>query len=137
MKSRFAVLVLIAVAVLTLSALTHASVEWDLIKTYKIEGTPLDVAVSANGRWIFVLIDKGEILVYSPDGTINGKIPVGKSIDRIKPGPREDVLLLSSKKDRVVQIITFDLIQKINVSGSPYKGPVDAGVAIAVFSDFE
>ena len=137
MRSRFALMVLIPVIVFTLAALTHATVEWDLIKTYKIQGTPVDVAVSVNGRWIFVLIDKGEILVYSPDGKINGKMPVGESIDRIKAGPRDDILLISSKKDRKVQIVTFDLIREIDISGSPYKGAADAVVAIAVFSDFQ
>ena len=137
MRSIFAVMVLIPVMVFTLFAPTHADVEWDLIKTYKIEGTPLDVAISKYGRWVFVLIKGGEILIYSRDATLDGKILVGNSIDGIKPGPREDILLLSSRKGKTVQIIDFGFIREINVTGSPFKGPSDAPVVIAVFSDFQ
>jgi hypothetical protein len=52
-------------------------------------------------------------------------------------GPKEDLLLLKSRKNRTVEILVLDFIQKINTSGSPFKGPKDAPVEIAVFSDFE
>jgi hypothetical protein len=137
MRSRLAVMVLIPVVIFTLIASTHAAVEWDLFKTYKVDGTPLDAAISLNGRWIFVLTDQSEIHIFSPDGTRKEKISVGDSIDGIKPGPRDDILLLSSRKDKTVQIITLDFIQDINIAGSPFKGPADAPVVIAVFTDFE
>jgi hypothetical protein len=62
---------------------------------------------------------------------------VGKSVEGIKVGPREDVLLLTSGKDKTVQLITLDFIQEINVSGSPFKGNADAPVAVTTFDDFE
>jgi len=52
-------------------------------------------------------------------------------------GPKEDVLLLTSGKAKTVQIITLDFVQEINVSGSPFKGKVDAPVAVATFNDFQ
>ncbi|MEJ2233831.1 MAG: hypothetical protein P8X67_07895, partial [Syntrophobacterales bacterium] len=64
-------------------------------------------------------------------------ISVGKSIEGIKVGPREDVLLLTSGQDKTVQLILLDFIQEINVSGSPFKGNSDAPVAIATFNDFQ
>jgi hypothetical protein len=39
--------------------------------------------------------------------------------------------------NKTVEIVTIDFIQNINVSGSPFKGPEDAAVVIAVFDDFE
>ena len=139
MRSIFAVMVLIPVIVFTWIIPIHADVEWEwgLLKTYKIEGSPLDVAISKYGRWVFVLTEQGEILIYSRDATLDGKIHVGNSIDGIKPGPREDILLLSSRKGKTVQIIDFGFIREINVTGSPFKGPSDAPVVIAVFSDFQ
>ena len=137
MRSIYAVMLLIPVIVCTLFAPTQAAVEWDLLKTYKIEGTPIDVAISKYGKWVFVLTQDVEILIYSRDGTLNGRIPVGNSIDGIKPGPRENILLLSSRKGKTVKIIAFDFIQEINVAGSPFRGPSDAPVVIAVFSDFQ
>ena len=137
MRSIYTVMVMIPVIIFTLFTPTHADVEWDLLKTYKIEGTPLDVVISKYGRWVFVLTEQGEVLIYSRNGTLDGKIPVGNSMDGIKPGPREDILLLSSRKGKTVKIITFDFIQEINVAGSPFRGPLDAPVVIAVFSDFQ
>jgi hypothetical protein len=35
------------------------------------------------------------------------------------------------------EILVLDFIQNIDVSDSPFKGPADAAVTIAVFSDFQ
>lgn len=137
MKSRFAVSLVTLFLLLGWFDDSPASVELDVIRTLKIEQTPRDVAVSLNGTRIFVLTDKGEVLIYSLNGRLKGRIFVGNSVDGIKPGPREDILFLSSRKDSTVQIVTLDFIQNINVLGSPFKGPADAPVVIAVFDDFQ
>jgi hypothetical protein len=116
---------------------SRAAVEWHIQKQLKIDATPLDVAVTPDGKRIFVLTAAGEILIYRPDGRMQDKINVGKHIDQIEMGPREDLLLLKSRKDRTVEILVLDFIEKIDISGSPFKGPADAPVQIAVFSDFE
>jgi len=137
MLSRYPLFLLTSFIVLTLSAQTSARVEWDVQKTLKLEETPIDVAVSRNGRWIYVLTDQRDILIYSGDGKLTDTISVEKSIDGIKAGPRENVLLLTSRKNKTVQVLVLDFIQNIDVSGSPFKGPADAPVVIAVFSDFQ
>ena len=93
--------------------------------------------LSLNGRWIFVLTYEGEILIYSSNGKLEGTISVGKSVEGIKVGQREDVLLLTSGSAKTVQIITLDFVQAINVSGSPFKGNAEAPVAVATFNDFQ
>jgi len=65
------------------------------------------------------------------------KIPIGEHIDQINVGPRDDVLLLKSRQNKTVQILTVDFIKEINTIGSPFKGPADAPVVIAVFSEFQ
>jgi len=137
MKRRYTLLFCIPFVILTWSALGNALVEWDIPRTLKLEKTPIDVAVSRNGRWIYVLTDQRDILIYSGDGKLNDNISVDKSVDGIKAGPRENVLLLTSRKDKTVQVLVLDFIQDIDVSGSPFKGPADAPVVIAVFSDFQ
>ena len=114
-----------------------AFVEWDVQRTLKLENPPIDVTVSINGRWIFILTDQGNILIYSADGTLKDKIAVGNHVDAIKSGAREDMLFLTSRKNKTVQGITLDFIHDIDISGSPFKGPTHAPVAIAVFSDFQ
>jgi protein-disulfide isomerase len=137
MKNRFAVLLLILLIVLIGSGLGHAQGEWDVQRTFNLENPPLDVKLSATGKWVFVLTEQGEILVYSPHGALKDTISVGKSIDGIEPGPVDDVLLIYSRKKKILEIITIDLVQSINISDSPFKGSADAPVAVAVYTDFQ
>ena len=137
MKGRFSVFLMTLAILVVWFASSPATVEWDVAGTLNLKDKPRDAAIALNGRWIYVLTYEGEILIYTPDGKLEDTISVGKGVEGIKVGPREDVLLLTSGKDKTVQIITLDFIQEINVSGSPYKGKVDAPVAVATFNDFE
>jgi len=134
-------LVLLITMAIVLGAFTgglaSGNVEWNVYKTLQLEETPIDVAVSPDGRRIFVLTDRGEVVIYSSVGKIEAKIDVGQHVNQLKLGPKGDSLILSSGKNKTVEIVTLDFIQKINVSGSPFKGPEDAAVVIAVFDDFE
>jgi hypothetical protein len=131
MKSRFAIFFVTLVLLFTWLASSPATVEWDVAGTLNLKEKALDAAMSNNGKWIFVLTEKGEILIYTSAGKLEGTISVGKSVEGIKAGPREDVLLLTSGK------ATLDFIQKITISGSPFKGKAEAPVAVATFNDFE
>ena len=137
MKARLVVFLLVPVILITLCPQSSGRVDWDVKKTLKLEKTPVDVAVSLNGRWVFVLTAQGSILIYSGDGRLEDEIAVGKHVDGIKVGPEQDILLLSSRKNKTVEILVLDFIQNIDVSNSPFKGPADAAVTIAVFSDFQ
>ena len=129
----FSVIVLGALA----SALASDKVEWYIIRTLQLGATPIDMAITPDGRRFFVLTDQGEVLVYSSNTNLKGTLSVGRHVDHIKSGPRGEALILSSSKKKTVQIVTLDFIQKINVSGAPFQGPENAKVVIAVFDDFQ
>jgi DNA-binding beta-propeller fold protein YncE len=141
MKREKIKLVLLFTMAIVLGAFTTTfasdNVEMNVYKTLQLEETPIDVAVSPDGRRIFVLTDRGEVVVYSSAAKIEGKIDVGQDVDQIKLGPGGDSLILKSSKNKTIQIVTVDFAQKINTSGSPFKGPEDAPVVIAVFDDFQ
>jgi hypothetical protein len=137
MKTRLVVFLLIPLILLTLCPASSALVDWDVKKTLKIEKTPVDVAVSLNGRYVFVLTAQGSILIYSGDGRLEDEITVGNHVDGIKVGPEQDILLLTSQQNKTVEILVLDFIQNLDVSNSPFKGPADAVVTVAVFSDFQ
>ena len=118
-------------------ALASDNLEWDVYHTLNLEASPVDVAVTYDGRKIFILTDQGEILVYSSSKEPDARINVGKHVDQIKLGPRGDTLILSSGKNKTVQMVTIDFIQTINTAGSPFKGQEDAPIVIAVFDDFQ
>jgi hypothetical protein len=132
-------LLLTIATVAGLSAVAWATdnVEWNIYKTLQLEETPIDVVITPDARRIFVLTDHGEIIVYSARAGIEAKIDVGRQVDQIKLGPRGDTLILKSGENKTIQIVTVDFVQKINTSGSPFKGPEDAAVVIAVFDDFQ
>ncbi len=114
-----------------------AEVEWEIQKTFKLDSPPLDVAASPRGKRLFILTDKGTVVIFSSDGKEQDKIDVGNHVDKIEAGPREDILFLKSKKRKTVEVVTLDFIRNINVLGAPFKGPADAPVVIAVFTDFQ
>lgn len=78
---------LLSILVLLLLSMTVSasdSVEWSLQKTFQLQDIPKDVAISKNGKRIFVLTDKGEIIIYSSFGKMEGKIKVGRHVDKIQ-----------------------------------------------------
>ena len=137
-KSKPVLLIMLAVALPFLAwSAARAEVEWAINQTLDMKTTPVDVAVSPDWQKLFVLTENGDIQIYSGNGVLIDTITVGTHVDKITVGPQGSVLILKSSQDKKVQIVTLDFIQNINVSGSPFKGPNDAPVVIAVFSDFE
>jgi hypothetical protein len=84
-----------------------------------------------------VLTEQGQILIYSSAGQLIDKIEVGNHFDHVTVGAKGALLILNSRKNKSVQVITLDFIQNINISGSPFKGSEDAAVVVVVFDDFE
>jgi DNA-binding beta-propeller fold protein YncE len=114
-----------------------ATVDWEILNTLKLDAPPLDVAISPDGKTVFVLTDKGNIQIYEVNGRRTDKIEVGEQIDQIKLGPQGTHLFATSRQNRTVKVIALDFIKQIDTKGSPYKGLKDAPVVIADFSDFE
>ncbi|MFP4389963.1 MAG: thioredoxin domain-containing protein [Desulfococcaceae bacterium] len=118
---------------------TEAAARMDvtLQETLLLESPPKDVAVSADGEWIFVLAGGGTIIVFDSRGKQNDVLSVEGNIDGIEAGPRPDMLFLRSEKEKSVRLLQVEPIRDIDTAGSPFKGPADAPVEIVVFSEFE
>jgi len=117
--------------------IVRADVEWRIIKDLDLKTSPLDVTPSADGKWLFILT-RGEILIFSvPEGLITDRIPVDKDFDRIAPLPRPDLLTITSSTKKTLQVIMFEIVYKIDLTGLPFKGPQDASVTVAVFDDYQ
>jgi len=139
MKKKIMVLVLASffAAGWTFPQSVQAALEWRIIQDLDLKTTPLDIASSADGLWLFILTP-GEILVYSAqEGKITERIPVGPGFDRITSFPRGNVLTITSSTQKALQIIYLETVYKIDVMGLPFKGPQDARVTIAVFTDYQ
>jgi WD40 repeat protein len=130
--------VLTVLLTLTLSvSVGSATLEWEILNTLKLDAPPLDIAISPDGKYIFILTHNGAVQIYDFDGLLQDKIEINQPVDQIKLGPDGAHLLATDRQNNTVRVIKLDFIKQIAINGSPVKGPADAPVVIADFSDFE
>ncbi len=134
--ARFSLMLIVPVF-LTTASWVQAAVEISLQKTLKTDAVPIDVTVSPDGRSTFVLTDDGSVVVYDKLGNLTDTIKIGSHIDQIEIGPSGERLFATSRQNKTVEIILLNFISSINTAGSAFKGPEDAPVTIAVFSEFQ
>lgn len=115
----------------------RGSIELSDQKTLDVNEEIVDVAVAHSGKWIYVLTEKDEVLVYSGSGQLHDRFPVGPGVDSIRVGPRDETLVLTSKNEKRIRIVLLNFVARINSAGSPFKGREDAPVEITVFSEFQ
>jgi hypothetical protein len=137
MHSRINSFMVIMIACLGLTTPALAKTDWQVRQKLQLEQVPIDMLVTSNNKWIYILTSDGQIVIYSTRGQLKDTISVGPDIDQIESGPREDMLFLLSRESKSVQIITIDFTEEITTAGSPVKGPAEAPVTVAVFSDFQ
>ena len=80
-----------------------AVVELEAFKTLRMSETPIDLALTSDGKQLFVLTEEGNILIYEFGGTPAGKIEIGRQFDQIKIAPGGQVLVLGSQRTKSVQ----------------------------------
>lgn len=137
MKFRVTVFFSTLVALFFMLPVCFAALDWNVLQTFNLKDPPLDVAFSTSRNKVFILTGEGQIQVYEPNGTLDETMDVGKEFDRISHIQGSDVLVLSSREKKTVQIIELNFVERIDTSGSPFRGPENAPVVVAVFSDFE
>ena len=137
MKLKAAAVIAAIVFISMLPSSGMAEVDLDILKTLKLNAIPLDADFASNHNYIYVLTDQGMILVFDPSGRQVDQMKVGKQFDQMRVVPGSDVVFLTSRKNKVVQIIQLGFVQQVNTSDSPFKGAENAPVVIAVFSEFQ
>jgi len=136
-KRKKLILVLSALLFLCFSTIASAAVKKGITKDIKTEAKPLDIAVSADGKKTFVLLEGGMVQIFGANGRSQGTIEVSKSVVGIESSPNGEILILADKNNSFIKLVPLDYIIDINITGSPFKGPVDAPVVIAEFSDYQ
>ena len=116
---------------------SHAKTRWEVYQNLQLPYAPVDMQISADGAWLYVLSQKGDLMIYSTAGKLKDTIALGPGVDRIKTGPREGILFLLNSKDNTLKVVGINIVEEIDIQGSPVKGPSSAPVTIAVFSDFQ
>ena len=137
MRRRVSNFMVIIITCFGLTMPVLAKTDWQVRQKFQLDQAPIDMLVSSDNKWIYILTSDGQIVIYSARGQLKDTINVGPDIDQIKAGPREDMLFLLSRASKTVQMITVDFTEEISTLGSPVKGSMDAPVTVAVFSDFQ
>jgi hypothetical protein len=120
-----------------LSPVICADLDWTEKTELNLEAPPLDVAASSDGKWLFVLTQE-QLLVYAvPENKLLKQIPVDGQFDRLAYSPKDNTLVLSSSSGRTLKFIELELVHEFDVSGLPFKGPLNALVTVAVFGDYQ
>jgi DNA-binding beta-propeller fold protein YncE len=136
-KRKNFILVLTALFFLCFSTIAGAAVQKGISKDIKTEGKPLDIAVSADGKKTFVLLEGGIVQIFGNKGRSQGTIEVSKNVVSIAVSPNGEALVLAYKDNSSIKVVSLDYLVDINIEGSPFKGPADAPVVIAEFSCFQ
>ncbi len=97
----------------------------------------IDMAVSWDALRVYLLTSKGMVLVVSQSGDIEDRIDIGADATGIESTSVPGVLLVKRKTSGDVELISLEQTYPIDLSKAPSKGPEDAPVLIAVFSDFQ
>jgi len=137
MRSIRGICIIILVLLFSFSAVTLAEVETGASKTFKLEAKPVDMTVSADGKYTFILAEGGKILIYDSAGALKDTLKVSDSVVSIGTSPKGDYLLLADSKANTLEVLTISFVVDIDISGLPFKGPADAQVVVAVFSDYQ
>ena len=137
MRSVRDVCILLIALLFSFSAMAQAEVEKGASKILKLDAKPIDMAVSADGKYTFILAAGGKILILDNAGQLKDTLQVSESVVSIGTSPGGDFLLLADSKADTLELLKISFVVDIDISGLPFKGPADAPVVIAVFSDYQ
>jgi hypothetical protein len=131
------VCVLLFVLFFSLSSLALAEVEKGASKTIKLEAKPIDMTMTADGKYTFILAEGGKVLIVDSSGTVSDTLKVSDSAVSIATSPDGSFLLLADNKANTLDVVQISFVVDIDISGLPFKGPAAAPVVIAMFSDYQ
>lgn len=111
-------------------------------KKFSLTSKPIDIATSTDGKWIFALVEGGNVQIFSADGQLAGSVPANPGMDHITATGGNligapDTLILSSRQNSQVQTIQIDFSVDIDTNSAPFLGKPEAPIIITVFSDFQ
>lgn len=131
------VFILLLTLVFCFGGLALAEVEKGESRTFKLDAKPIDMTTSADGKYTFVLAEGGKIFIIDGSGSIRDTLSVSESVVSIGTSPNGDYLLLADSKANTLEVVRISFIVNIDTAGLPFKGPENAPIVIAVFSDYQ
>ncbi len=112
-------------------------VEWQVLQKWPIQSKTLDMVHSLDSKFVYILNDKYQVQVFNRQGELQGTIPVDAGVSAIDIAPQGKTLYLIDNVKNTFSSVSVSFVVDVDTASSPFKGPADAPVTIAVFSDFE
>jgi protein-disulfide isomerase len=134
---KYLLMMILMVIPLLGAATAVAEIEGEVIDTRAFTKPPVDLLLSSGGEYLYVLLPGGHLEVYDRKGKSMGTIKVDPVFKKLRQGPSEDLLWLSTPARTEAQLLAVNIVREIPTTGSPSQGPADAPVTIVIFSDFE
>ena len=129
--------IILTAFIFCIGGLAQGAVEMQDTRTLSLGAAPIDMAISADGKYTFVLAKGGKVFVFDSTGTLTDTLKVSDSVVSIGTNASGDYLLLADSSAKTLDVVRLSFIVDIDVSGLPFKGPADAPVVIAEFSDYQ
>ena len=137
MKNIFSILLSLIVMSSFLAGSVSASVEWQTGGSIKTGKPPVDLAVTADGKYTYVLAKGGTLYIYNASGSLSDTITVSADFNTVATDGTGSRVYLGNSKKSIVQEIRITYRAELSEVGSPFLGKSDAPVVLAVFSDFQ
>jgi protein-disulfide isomerase len=90
----------------------------------------------SDGR-LFVLLEGGEIQIFSAGGQQQERFNVGAGVTTLEVSPDGQMLYLGNAKNKDLQFVALSFVQKLPVNNSAVHGAENAPVTITIFDDFQ
>lgn len=115
----------------------YSEIDWEVSSAIQLDEIPIDVARTQGGELTYILTDQAQVLIYSAAGILVGTVPVDPSVTDIAVSAKGEQIYLINSKRKTLKTIDISFLVDFDISGSPFLGPTDAKVVVAVFSDFQ
>ncbi len=119
------------------TSLAYAELEKNMVKRQPLDKAPVDIAQSVSDGRLFVLLDGGDVQIFSPDGQKQERFNVGSNVTSLEVSPDGQRLYLGNTKSNELQFVEISFVQQLSVNNSAVKGAKNAPVTITVFDDFQ
>lgn len=130
-------ILILLLGLLLMAGSVCAELEKNLVKSHPLGKQPVDVAQSVSDGRLFVLLETGEVQIFSADGQPQELFKVGAGVTSLEVSPDGQTLYLGNSKSNELQILAIAHVQQLPVGSSAVKGDADAPVTITLFDDFQ
>jgi protein-disulfide isomerase len=114
-----------------------AELEKSVVSRQPLGAAPVDIAQSVSDGRLFVLLEGGDVQIFSAAGEKQEHFKVGEGVTSIEVSPDGQRLYLGNVKSKDLQFVELSFVQSLPINNSAVKGMQNAPITITLFDDFQ